>query len=131
MIELRVLTPSREVLRAPVRRLSAEGGAGAFTLLPGHVDVLVALVPGILSYSNGAGEAEAYVAVDEGLLVKRGPAVTVTARRAVPSADLESMRQTVAEEFLRLDERELQARRVLDRLESSFLLGLIDLEGPR
>lgn len=126
-MDLRVLIPGREVLRTPACRLGAEGGAGAFTVLPGHVDLLTALLPSILTYQAAPEDAEAYVAVDAGLLVKRGEQVTVTVRRAVPSSDLRTMRRTLEEEFLRLDERERQARRVLDRLEASFLLGLMDL----
>jgi F-type H+-transporting ATPase subunit epsilon len=128
-MELRILIPGREVLRTPVLRVSAEGTAGSFTLLPHHVDLLTALVPGILGYQTSAEEAEAYVAIDEGLLLKRSDAVVVTVRRAVPSPDLEGLRQKLEEEFLRLDENERQARRVLERLESSFLMGILDLGG--
>lgn len=126
-MDLRVLLPDREVLRTEAVRISAEGGVGAFTLLPHHVDLLTALVPGILTYQAGATDQEAFVAIDEGLLVKRGPVVVVSVRRAVPSADLASLRLTLEREFLRRDASERQARRVLDRLESSFLLGLIDI----
>jgi len=128
-MDLRILMPGREVLRTPVLRVSAEGAAGSFTLLPHHVDLLTALVPGILVYRTGPSDPEAYVAVDEGLLVKRGGAVVVTVRRAVPSPDLETLRLKLEEEFLRLDENEQQARRVLERLESSFLVGLLGLGG--
>jgi F-type H+-transporting ATPase subunit epsilon len=133
-VELRILVPGREVLRTAVNRVSAEGACGSFTLLPGHVDLLTSLVPGILEYrpspSAQVGDgAEAYVAIDEGLLVKRGDTVVVTVRRAVPSADLAGLRQKLEEEFLRLDENERQTRRALDRLESSFLKGLIEIGG--
>jgi F-type H+-transporting ATPase subunit epsilon len=128
-MELRILVPGREVLRTPACRVSAEGAAGSFTLLPDHVDLLTALLPGILGYQTSPAEAEAYVAIDEGLLVKRSGAVVATVRRAVPSPDLDSLRQKLEEEFLRLDENERQARRVLERLESSFLVGIIDLGG--
>jgi F-type H+-transporting ATPase subunit epsilon len=128
-MELRILLPGREVLRTPVVRVSAEGAAGSFTLLPDHVDLLTSLVPGILGYQTSPSDEEAYVAIDEGLLVKRGSAVVVTVRRAVPSPDLESLRQKLEEEFLRLDENERQARRVLERLESSFLIGIIEIGG--
>ncbi len=128
-MELRILVPGREVLLTPVRRVSAEGTAGSFTLLPNHVDLLTALVPGILAYQTGADEGEVYVAIDEGLLLKRSDTVVVMVRRAVPSPDLDGLRQRLEEEFLSLDENERQARRVLERLESSFLAGLIDLGG--
>jgi F-type H+-transporting ATPase subunit epsilon len=126
-MELRVLLPDRELLRTEAVRIDAEGGVGAFTLLPHHVDLLTALVPGILTYQAGPTDQESFVAIDEGLLVKRGSVVVVSVRRAVPSADLASLRSTLEREFLRRDASERQARRVLDRLESSFLLGLIDI----
>ena len=132
-MELRILVPGHEVLRTPVSRVSAEGPGGSFTLLPDHVDLLTALVPGILEFRSPSAEgsegAETYVGIDEGLMVKRGAAVVVTVRRAVPSADLASLRQRLEEDVLRLDENERQARRVLERLESSFLKGLIELGG--
>lgn len=133
-MELRILVPGREVLRTPVSRVSAEGALGSFTLLPQHVDLLTALVPGIVEYrSSPAAEsdegAEGYVAIDEGLLVKRGAAVVITVRRAVPSPDLDSLRRRLEEDVLHLDENERQLRRVLDRLEASFMKGIIELGG--
>jgi F-type H+-transporting ATPase subunit epsilon len=139
-VELRILVPGREVLRTAVSRVSAEGALGSFTLLPQHVDLLTGLVPGIVEYrsspaaeadegAEGAEGAEGYVAIDEGLLVKRGDAVVITVRRAVPSPDLDSLRRRLEEDVLRLDENERQLRRVLDRLEASFMKGIIELGG--
>ncbi|MFO8237836.1 MAG: F0F1 ATP synthase subunit epsilon [Prochlorococcaceae cyanobacterium] len=136
-MELRILVPGREVLRTAVSRVSAEGALGSFTLLPQHVDLLTGLVPGIVEYRSspaaeadeGGEGAEGYVAIDEGLLVKRGDAVVITVRRAVPSPDLDSLRRRLEEDVLRLDENERQLRRVLDRLEASFMKGIIELGG--
>lgn len=124
-----MLVPGRKVLSSPVVRVAAEGAAGSFTLLPQHVDLVTSLVPGILAYQRAADTPERYVAVDEGLLMKRGAAVVVTVRRAVASEDLESLRRDLEEEVLCLDANERQARLVLDRLESSFLKGLLELGG--
>jgi F-type H+-transporting ATPase subunit epsilon len=127
-MELQVLMPFRRLLTLAVTQVNAEGPAGCFCLLPGHVDWVTTLVPGILSYGLPQG-GEGFVAVDEGLLVKQGTQVVVTVRRAVADAALETLRQTVERTFLERDARERQARTVLARLESSFVRGLVDLTG--
>ncbi|MEB3322645.1 MAG: F0F1 ATP synthase subunit epsilon [Synechococcaceae cyanobacterium] len=126
-MELRLLLPFEELLHESVLRISAEGSHGCFTLLPDHVDLLTALVPGILCFETEAGR-ERYLAVDEGLLVKRGRRVRVAVRDAVAGGDLAGLEGTVERRFRRLDERERRSRRMLAHLESSVLLGLIDLE---
>lgn len=127
-MELQVLMPFRRLPTVTVTKVSAEGPCGCFCLLPGHVDWVTTLVPGILSYCLTTG-GEAFVAVDEGVLVKNGSRVVVTVRRAVADAALETLRQTVERGFLERDERERQARSVLARLESSFVRGIVDLTG--
>jgi F-type H+-transporting ATPase subunit epsilon len=45
----------------------------------------------------------------------------VSVRKAVRSANLETLQATVQQQFLTLDEREKQARTVLARLETNFM----------
>ena len=45
-MQLRVLTPERIEIDVPVRKVVAEGGEGAFCLLPRHVDFARGLAPG-------------------------------------------------------------------------------------
>jgi len=61
------------------------------------------------------------VAVDEGVLVKAGPDVLVSVRRAIAGADLGQLRDAVEKEFLTLDENEQSVRKVMAKLESGFL----------
>ncbi|MDR3038723.1 MAG: ATP synthase F1 subunit epsilon [Candidatus Adiutrix sp.] len=49
-IHLRVVTPTQTVLDAPVDMVGAMGSEGAFTALPGHIDFLTDLQPGVLWY---------------------------------------------------------------------------------
>jgi F-type H+-transporting ATPase subunit epsilon len=70
------------------RRGDAEG---SFGLLPHRLDCVAALAPGILIYETEA-EGEVYVAVDEGVLVKTGPDVLVSVRRAIRGTDLGQLR---------------------------------------
>jgi len=125
-MELKVLLPFEEILRADVVKVLAESQSGCFALLPHHADLVSTLVPGILSYQDLDGQ-EGFVALDEGLLVKRGAQVRVTVRRGVSGGSLETLQKTVVEKFLALDAREEQARAVLARLEASFVHGLLGL----
>lgn len=125
MMGLRVLLPSRVLLNAEVTKVSAEGSAGCFTLLPHHVDLVTSLAPGILAYER-LDAPEDFLAVDGGILVKQGPRVVVTVRRGVRGDSLQSLQETVRQRFLDLDEEERQARAVLSRLEASVLRGLLE-----
>ena len=102
-----------------VLSLVAQTPQGSFGLLPQRLDCVAALSPGILTYTTAAGEA--HVAVDEGVLVKSGPDVLVSVRRAVGGADLGRLRAAVETEFLKLDEQQKNARSLLAKLESSFV----------
>lgn len=103
-----------------VLRIVADTHAGSFGLLPHRLDCVAALTPGILIFETDA-DGEVFVAVDEGVLVKAGPNVLVSVRRAVIGPDLERLRNTVEQEFLHLDEHEQSVRSVMAKLETGFL----------
>ena len=103
-----------------VSRLVAETQEGSFGLLPHRLDCVAALVPGILIYESDS-DGEAFVAVDEGVLVKTGPDVLVSVRRALLGKDLGKLREAVEREFLTLDEDERSVRSVMVKLETAFL----------
>lgn len=127
-MKIRLIVPGAVMLDAEVVRIAAEGPAGCFTLLPGHVDCVTALLPGVLSCTSPEGE-EMVLAVDEGLLVKCGDQVTLSTRRAIRGDSLDSLQEAVTERILQLDIRERQARQVLARLETSLVRGLTDVGG--
>jgi F-type H+-transporting ATPase subunit epsilon len=106
--------------RIDVSRIVAETREGSFGLLPHRLDCVAALVPGILIYQTES-EGEVLVAVDEGVLVKTGPDVLVSVRRAIGGTDLGQLRDAVEKEFLALDEHEQSVRRVVAKLETGFL----------
>ncbi len=110
-----------------VSRIVAETPGGSFGLLPNRLDCVAALTPGILIYETEAA-GEVYVAVDHGVLVKAGPDVLVSVRRALAGAELGRLRDSVEEEFTDLDEREQSARSVLAKLEAGFLHRLIGFQ---
>ena len=103
-----------------VSRIVAETREGAFGLLPRRLDCVAALVPGILIYETES-DGEVFVAVDEGVLVKTGPDVLVSVRRALGGADLDQLRDAVAQEYLALNQHEQKVRAVMAKLESGFL----------
>ncbi|MGA8579418.1 MAG: F0F1 ATP synthase subunit epsilon [Bryobacteraceae bacterium] len=103
-----------------VSRIVAENLDGSFGLLPHRLDCVAALAPGILTYQR-EGEAEVYVAVDEGVLVKTGLDVLVSVRNAIGGTDLGQLQEAVKREFLDLNEREQSVRSVMAKMESDFI----------
>jgi F-type H+-transporting ATPase subunit epsilon len=120
-MNLKVLLPFKIFAeKTGVSRIVAETREGSFGLLPHRLDCVAALTPGILTYETEA-ESEVYVAVDDGVLVKTGPDVLVSVRRALGGTDLGQLRDTVEREFMTLDEREQSVRSVMAKLEAGFL----------
>jgi F-type H+-transporting ATPase subunit epsilon len=118
---LKVLLPFRTFAeKTGVIRIIAETRAGSFGLLPRRRDCVAALPPGILTFETQA-EGEVYLAVDQGVLVKAGPEVRVSVRRAIAGTDLGQLRDAVERAFLTLDEHERSARLAMAKLESGFL----------
>jgi F-type H+-transporting ATPase subunit epsilon len=123
-MNLKVLLPFRIFAdETGVSGIVAETREGSFGLLPHRLDCVAALAPGILTYETAA-EGEVYLAVDEGILVKTGPDVLVSVRRAIGGTDLARLRDAVEQEFLTLDESERNVRMVMAKLETGFLLRL-------
>lgn len=129
-MHLEVLLPTRVLVDEPVTRLVAEAENGSFGLLPRHVDFVAALRPGILIYSDATG-AEHFLGIDEGILVKRAEEVMVSTLNAVPGQDLQSLRATVRQRYVELDEGQKQARSVLTRLEVGVVRRFLELQEIR
>jgi F-type H+-transporting ATPase subunit epsilon len=120
-MNLKVLLPFQIFAeKTDVLRIIAETGEGSFGLLPQRLDCVAALSPGILIYETEA-EGEVYLAIDEGVLVKTGPDVLVSVRRALAGRDLAQLRAMVEKEFLTLDENEQSVRAVMAKLETGFI----------
>ena len=120
-MHLKVLLPFQIFAdKSGVSRIVAETREGSFGLLPHRLDCVAALVPGILTYQTES-DGEVFVAVDEGVLVKTGPDVLVSVRRAIAGTDLGQLHDAVKKEFLTLDERDQSARLVVAKLETGFL----------
>lgn len=125
-MNLKVLLPFRIFAgNTGVVRIVAETREGSFGLLPHRRDCVAALGPGILIYETKS-QGEVYVAVDEGVLVKTGLDVLVSVRNAIGGTDLGQLRDSVAQEFLNLNEREQSVRSVMAKMESGFIRRLAE-----
>ena len=103
-----------------VLRIVAETTEGLFGILPHRLDCAATLVPGILIYETVSGD-EVFVAVDEGTLVKTGPNVLVSVRRAFIGSDLHELKNRIKTEFLEMDDHERDVRQVMAKLEVGIL----------
>lgn len=120
-MKLKILLPFQIFAeKTNVLSIVAATGEGSFGLLPQRLDCVAALSPGILSYVTEA-EGEVYMAIDEGVLVKTGPDVLVSVRRALIGTDLAQLRAEVEQEYLTLDENEQGVRTVMAKLETGFI----------
>jgi len=126
-MRLKVLLPFEVFADEPqVSRIVAEAREGSFGLLPRRLDCVAALAPGILIYETEAA-GEAYLAIDEGVLVKTGSQVQVVARRALRGSKLGELRAIVEREWLVIDQRQHSVRAVMTKLENQLLQGFARL----
>jgi F-type H+-transporting ATPase subunit epsilon len=127
-MNLKVLLPFQVFVdKVGVSRIVAETSDGSFGLLPHRLDCVAALTPGILTYET-ISDGEVFLAVDEGVLVKVGPDVLVSVRRAIGGTDLGLLREAVEREFLTLDEREQSVRSVLAKMEGDLIRRMASLQ---
>jgi F-type H+-transporting ATPase subunit epsilon len=130
-MNLKILLPHQIFLAtAGVTRIVAETREGSFGLLPRRLDCVAALAPGILTYETPS-DGEVFVAVDQGVLVKSGPEVLVSVRRALGGATLSRLRAAMEQEFLTLNEREHSVRSVLAKMEGDLIRRLASLHNGR
>lgn len=117
--ELKIYLPSGIFIEKRVVKVKGESPAGGFCLLPRHIDYVTALVAGIFSYTDLEGE-ESYLALDSGILVKKGREVMIAARRAV-AGELGMLNEEVLKMLDARNEREKVNRSALAKLEAGFL----------
>lgn len=129
-MKLKILLPAKVLLEEEVEKITAEAENGFFTILPRHVDFVSALVPSIFTYVASGG-SEQYLALDEGILVKQGDFLYVSAARAVQGESLEALQETVESELKVLGESEKKSRAVMSRLEADTLRRFTRLGGER
>jgi F-type H+-transporting ATPase subunit epsilon len=127
-MRLRVLLPVDILYDGHIAKITAEALDGSFTLLPHHIDVVAALVPGLMSYTTDGGTEE-FLAVGEGILVKTGDRVLVSVANGMRGPDLGSLERVMRGEFNKLTELDLRARSALSRLQADIVRRHLGLEG--
>ena len=95
-IRLRVVTPSRLVLDEEVDEVTAPGELGEFGVLPNHIAFLSTLVPGELTYKQGATKTT--LAVSGGYAEVLDNVMTVLAPAAEFPAEIDTARAQRAKE---------------------------------
>ena len=123
-MDLKILLPY--CVFAEIKNVSsivAETSEGFFGLLPQRLDCVAALVPGILNYTTESNRVH-YLAVDKGVLVKAGSEVLVSVRNAFEGSDLGKLRESVENEYMKLDDTERNLRSTMAKMESGFIYSL-------
>jgi F-type H+-transporting ATPase subunit epsilon len=95
-IRLRVVTPSRIVLDEEVDEVTAPGELGEFGVLPNHIAFLSTLVPGEMTYKQGA--AKTVLAVSGGYAEVFDNVMTVLPPAAEFGAEIDAPRARLAKE---------------------------------
>lgn len=126
-MRLTVRLPAEILLREEVSRIKAEAENGWFGMLPRHIDFVTALVPSVLTFQP-IGKPEEYLAIDQGILVKCGPDVSVSTRAAVRGTSLEQLERDVESQFLTQEEREKKNLAYETKLEADLVHGRLELE---
>ncbi len=122
--------PTRTLFEGRATRLTAVAKNGGFGILPNHIDFVTALVPSVLMLTTPEGRERVF-GIDEGLLVKKSHAVDVAVRRGVEGDDLGTLRDTVRETFIEMEEDERVARSALSRLEADMVRRFASLRKPQ
>ncbi|WP_225073503.1 F0F1 ATP synthase subunit epsilon [Desulfuromonas sp. CSMB_57] len=126
-MRLTVQTPVETLLDTPVQSVLAEGLEGTFCLRPRHIDCVAALLPGLLFYTAAEG-SDHCLAVDRGVLVKKGDQVAVSVRNAITGVNLEELMEVVENRFQAVDEQQRVVRSAMARLETDFLRRFMELK---
>ena len=106
-ITLRIVTPSRLVLDEEVDEVTAPGELGEFGVLPNHIAFLTTLVPGELSFKQGATKTT--LAISGGYAEVLDNVMTVLASSAEFPDEIDIPRSQRARE---------QAERILARVDA-------------
>jgi len=130
-MNLKILLPFHVFAqKTEVLRIVAETREGSFGLLPHRLDCVAALAPGILTYETQR-EGTAYLAVDEGVLVKTGPDVLISVRHVVGGVDLGQLHETVKRQFLAINQQERDVRLVIAKMEGGLLGRIAEFQHGR
>lgn len=128
LMKLKILLPFGSLIeKKDILRLIVETNNGSVGFLPHRLDCVASVVPGILSYESES-EGEKFIAIDEGLLIKRGMNVIVSVRSAIEGISIDQLREAVEKEFLSVSEYDQNIRQSLAQMESRYIQRLVEIK---
>jgi F-type H+-transporting ATPase subunit epsilon len=128
LMSLKILLPNKVFADLKnVKRIVAETSLGSFGFWPKRLDCTAILVPGILVYETG-DDGVNYVAVDGGVLVKTGSQVYISVRNAIGNVPLGKLKELVDTQMKQVDEKTINIRSAMAKLESSFIRSVQQLK---
>jgi len=127
-MRLKVLIPTKILVDDKVHSITARGMEGSFCIKPAHIDYISILVPGLLYYQCVNQDKFSYLAVDQGICIKKGVDVFVSVRNAVISTDIGRLHELVKTRFTTLDQQERKVRTAMAKLESDFIHRFMELK---
>ena len=116
-MNLQLLTPLESLRPRTIRKILVDTAQGLLCILPRHIDVVTLVLPGIVT---AVGESVEHFAVNEGVLVKQGDQLILSAQEIV-EGDLQSLVSAVSAGHRRVEEREKRTRSALSRLEVELM----------
>ena len=123
-MRFKIFLPSELFLDTEVTKVVGETQDGGFGLLPKHIDLVTALVPGLLAYETDRGK-ETFLALNGGILVKQGDHVSIATRAAI-HGELGVLKKAVEDFITDLDEKERKTRTAVARLEADFIRRFVE-----
>jgi F-type H+-transporting ATPase subunit epsilon len=126
MMRLLITEPMRIVVDChDVVAVRAEDASGCFGILPGHADLITALIPSVLTWRHVDGRQE-WCAVRGGVLsVHGGHEITIATRHAQPGDDLAKLEQAVLTRFQTDQDAERRARSAATKLHAAAIRQII------
>ena len=123
-MKLKVFLPTEIFLNIEVVKVVGESPSGSFAVLPRHVDIATALVPGIVAYFT-SGSREFLMAVNGGILVKQGENLSIATRMAV-KGELGSLNSAVEKFINEVDDKERKARTAVAKMEADLVRRFVE-----
>lgn len=128
MMKLLICSPLETVVQAKIEKISFEALDGYRTLLPKHIDYVSALGTGIISYIP-QGESVKYVACHQGIIVKQGLQVTISAQGTIRGNTLSELKQQIELDFKQNEEHRKELNAAMAKLELGLIRGFQQLKG--
>lgn len=127
-MKVRILSPLGPVLDEEAEKISFESLSGCRAFFPHHIDTVSALPPNIVTVTTTAHK-DIYIACTQGVLVKQGDAVMISAHKAVIGNDLNKLAELIKTEFAQDEDNRRQVNTAIARLEAQLSRGFMNLKG--